>query len=152
MIPVLTVDEKYIDTQWKNKDNAEWVKTVCTTIELFDGTPVYKCDDFFVQMKVFNEWKDTERTFFEYGYCDTEDALVKYLKKYKDDPDNPYFVKIGGMDMDYEKYYKNGSYINKDGVDTESDYYDYIDEHPEMEVKQDVEGKWITFNIYKLHK
>ena len=54
------------------------------------------------------------------------------------------------MDMDYEKYYKNGSYINKDGVDTELDYYEYIDEHPEMEVPQDVENKWITFIIRKL--
>ena len=56
------------------------------------------------------------------------------------------------MSMDYEKYYKNGTYINKDGIDTGADYYNYIDEHPEMKVPQEIENKWICFTIRKLNK
>ena len=78
--------------------------------------------------------------------ADTEAAVEKYLQDYIDDPD-PYFVELGLMSMDYEKYYKNGSYINEDGVDTGGDYYDI-----EFETKptQQYEGEWVTFAVYRL--
>ena len=154
MIPKLTLDIDSINSQWKEQEGVDFVKKLCKPITLKDGTEAYRCDNNWVDMKVFNEFKEISNLseFFEYGYCDTEDSLVKYLQKFKDDKENNYFVEINTMSMDYEKYYKNGSYINKDGVDTEEDYYYYIDEHPEMEVPQDVEGEWITFAIYKLEK
>ena len=153
MIPLLTVDKKYIDANWETKESADWVKDYCEVILAGDEIPVYKCDDSWVRLGVFVEYKDVERMseFSEYGYCDTEDALVKYLRKY-DVEDGDYFVEIDGLDMDYEKYYKFGSYINKDGEDTGMDYYDYIDENPDMKVDQDVKGRWIKFCVYRLKK
>lgn len=154
MIPLLTVDKEYIDANWETKESADWVKDFCEVILAGDEIPVYKCDDNWVRMGVFVEYKDVERMseFSEYGYCDTEDALVKFLKEYDIDKDNMYFVEIGGLNMDYEKYYKFGSYVNKDGEDTGMDYYNYIDMNPDMKVDQDVKGKWIRFCIYRLKK
>ena len=148
MIPLLNVDKEYIDANWETKESADWVKDFCEVILAGDEIPVYKCDDSWVRLGVFVEYKDVERMseFSDYGYCDTEEALVKYLRKY-DVEAGDYFVEIGGLDMDYEKYYKFGSYINKDGEDTGMDYYDYIDEHPEMKVEQDVKGRWIRFCV-----
>ncbi len=152
MIPKLTIDKESVASQWDDESARDYVSNLCSPIMLEDDLPLYKCDDSWVNLKVFNEAKSTCRIsdFFKYGYCDTENALKKYLQTYKEDTENSYFVEVGTMSMDYEKYYKNGSYINKDGVNTEEDYYDYIDKHPEMETQQDIENKWITFAIYKI--
>ena len=154
MIPKLTIDKESITETWEGKeDSIEFVMNLCDVVYADNNDiPLYTCDESFVDMGVFKEFKKVcpISECFIYGYCDTEDALIKYLQKFVDDKENNYFVNIGGMSMDYEKYYKNGSYINKDGVDTETDYYVYIGEHPEMYVKQDIENKWITFNIFKL--
>lgn len=156
MIPFLTIDEEFVQNTWKDDESSrEWVTENCDVVYADNSNvPLYTCDDSWVKMGVFNEYKQILpiSEFYEYGYCDTEDALLKYLQSYVDDKDNNYFVTIGTMSMDYEKYYKNGTYINKDGVDTKKDYYDYIDEHPQMEVEQDFENKWITFTICKLTK
>lgn len=154
MIPILTIDMESVIKNWEGKeDSIEWVKRYCGVVNAKNSNiPLYLCDENWINMGVFNEFKKTFPTSecFIYGYCDTEDSLVKYLQQYVVDKENNYFVHIGFMDMDYEKYYKNGSYINKDGIDTEEDYYSYIDEHPEMEIEQDYENKWITFTITKL--
>lgn len=156
MIPELTLDIESIVKHWKgNEDSIQWVKEHCDVFHAENSDiPLYICLDTFVDMGVFKEFKKTYpiSEFFVYGYCDTEDSLVKYLQNYVDDKENNYFVMFNFMSMDYEKYYKQGSYINKDGIDTDEDYYEYIRKHPEMEVSQDYENKWITFSIVKLKK
>ena len=83
----------------------------------------------------------------DYVYADTEAAIEKYLKRYIDDPDNKYFVEAGLMSKDYEKYYKNGPYVNADGIDTGQDFYDiYTNEEDEPET--DYENAWVTVSIY----
>ena len=109
-----------------------------------------------IELNVYNEFNKLVTSKYSaynhiYGYCDTEDALIKYLKKFIDDNDS-WFTSVNLMSMDYEKYYKNGTYINKDGIDTNKDYYDYIDEHPDMEVSKDYDNNWIHFVIYRLLK
>ena len=158
MIEKLTLDEESLK-QWKDEKDREEVRKLCGCVEISDNEekiiiPAYWCDDLWVNtLKVFKEHKSLTKIqdCFIYGYCDTEDALVKYLKEYYDDPDNSYFVTVSTMSMDYEKYYKNGTYVNKDGVNTHQDYFDYIDEHPEMKVEQDIEGKWIHYCIRKFN-
>jgi hypothetical protein len=86
----------------------------------------------------------------DYGYADTEAAIEKYLQQYIDEPNELYFVEIGLMCMDYDKYYKNGSYINEDGEDTEMDYWDYWDDDSENKPTQEYEGNWVTFTVYIL--
>lgn len=151
MIPLLTIDKESVEKNWAKEEDRKWVYDYVNP--MFAGDiPTYQCDDNWVRMGVFKEFKKCVPVseFFEYGYCDTEESLVRYLKQYTDDTENQYFVEIGTMSMDYEKYYKNGSYVNKDGVDTGEDYYQYIDEHPEMKVSQDIKNEWITFAIYKI--
>lgn len=152
MIPHLKINEKAIEEHWDTPESRKDTINLLNKVVHFDNTEiyVYLFQDFWLKFGVFEEYSGIEQGFSDYGYCDTQDALIKYLQKYVEDKESDYFVNVGFMDMDYEKYYKNGSYINKDGVDTESDYYEYIDEHPEMEVPQDVENKWITFSIRKL--
>lgn len=94
----------------------------------------------------FKGYEKYRASLLDYGYADTEAAVEKYLQDYIDDPD-PYFVELGLMSMDYEKYYKNGSYINEDGVDTGEDYYDI---EFETEPTQEYEGNWVKFSVYRL--
>lgn len=151
MIPVLTIDKEAL--QKEKKEFIDYVNKYGTPIYPYHSDiPLYRLDRYCVTMGIFNEYKSVSplSEFFEFGYCDTEESLDKYLQQYEDDKDNNYFVNVGTMSMDYEKYYKNGTYINKNGIDTKEDYYDYINEHPEMKVEQDVENHWITFSIYKL--
>ena len=154
MIPLLTVDKKHIDAAWKTKEDADWVKNFCDVIFIEKEIPAYQCDDNWIRLGVFAEYKEVVdwKEFFKYGYCDTEESLAKYLKKYREDKENDYFVNVGLLEMDNEKYYKFGTYVNKEGENTDMDYYVYIDEHPDMKVDQDVKENWITFCIYKLKK
>lgn len=155
MIPLLTIDTEFVNKNWESKEDIDFVMNHCDVVYAKDHTiPLYYCDDNWVNMGVFKEYKKTVpiSDFFESEYCDTEDALIKYLQQYVNDKENSYFVKVGSMSMEYDKYYKEGSYINKDGEDTGDDYYSYIEQHPEMEVEQDFENQWYTFNIFKLKK
>lgn len=83
----------------------------------------------------------------DYGYADTEAAIEKYLQRYIDDLDNKYFVEVGLMEKDYEKYYKDGPYINSDGIDTGQDFYD-IYTNTEDEPETEYENSWVTVTIY----
>jgi hypothetical protein len=152
MIPELIIDKKYIQENWNTPEAAEeTIKLLENCVQLKGSNfPVYLFQEMWITMNVFKQFKNLDKEFFEYGYGDTEESISKYLQKYADDKENNYFVYVSLMSMDYEKYYKNGSYINKDGVDTNEDYYEYIDQHPEMEVPQDFENQWIHFCISKL--
>ena len=153
MIPDLTVDMEMVAKNWPPKAQRATLKIIENSCVL-RGTDfqVHCFADFWVPMGVFKEFNKLAPVgdFYEYGYGDTEEAIGKYLRKYADDKENNYFVEVGLLDMDNEKYYKFGSYINKDGVDTEDDYYSYITNHPSMKVKQDFKGQWIRFSIRKL--
>jgi len=149
MFPKLTIDNESIEKNWKDPDSRNHVLKICEENALDDGTPFYTCDDVFVTLGVFNEVKSIKGSLIDYGYCDTEDALIKYLEPFKKDS-KKYFLDISLLSMDNEKYYKFGSYINKDGVDTEDDYWYWIDEHPEYKVPQQFEGRWIHFEISEI--
>ena len=100
----------------------------------------------------FKGYENHRAILLDYGYADTEAAVEKYLQQYIDEPNELYFVELGLMSMDYEKYYKNGSYINEDGEDTMMDYWDYWDDS-ENEHTQEYEGNWVKFSVYILeHK
>lgn len=152
MIPELIIDKDYIKENWNTPEaTEETIKLLENRVQLkCSNFPVYLFQEMWITMNVFKQFKNLDKEFFEYGYGDTEESISKYLQKYADDKENNYFVYVSLMSMDYEKYYKNGSYINKDDVDTNEDYYEYIDQHPEMEVTQDFENQWIHFCISKL--
>ena len=152
MIPLLEIDNESIERNWKEKEYQESVKKMVKA-DFLDNSeiPVYTCSDGFLGLNVYVGIKGRAplSEFFEYGYCDNDAALVKYLQPYIESQDE-YYVTVGLMSKDNEKYYKNGSYINKDGIDTEEDYWPYADEHPEMVGEEEYENSWLDFGIYKL--
>lgn len=153
MIPILTMDEDFILKHPDPEEMSSYARRYCSTIFIGDKIPVYPCGVHWVDVGLFKEYKQSNSVSEAIsGYCDTEESFAKLLQKYVDDKENNYFVNVGFMDMDREKYYKVGSYYNKEGIDTELDYYDYISKHPEMKVKQSYENKWITFMIHRLSK
>lgn len=103
---------------------------------------------------VFEGFNQLEYT-HEYGYANTRESIKKYLKQYADDTTKNYAVLINVMDRETEKYYKNGSYINHEGINTGTDdYWWYIENHPEEENFIDEDCKkddfWITFFIIEI--
>ena len=152
MIPLLEIDNEGIERNWKNKEDQDYVKKT-VSVNFLDNSeiPVYTCDDLFLNLDVYKGIKGRTplKECFVYGYCDNDDALVKYLQPYIESP-NEYYVAVSLMSKDYEKYYKNGSYINKDGIDTDEDYWIYTDEHPEMVGEEEYENAWLQFTIYQL--
>lgn len=155
MLPELTPDTEYIQSNWP-EDCWKEVEKIIEAVALDKleyGIPVYSCEDYWVKLGVFKEFNGMApmSDYFEYGYCDTQESLRKYLQPLIESEEN-YFVTVGGMSMDNEKYYKQGTYINKYGVDTGEDYWPYIEAHPEMKIEQEFNNKWLTFSIRKLIK
>ena len=152
MIPHLTINENYVRKIWKGPD-INYVIKRCSEGKLDDGTPVHFCDVSWLGHAngegVFNEEKKIVEHLVDYGYCDTEDALIKYLKQWNES-EKEYFVEICLLDMNNEKYYKYGSYINKDGVDTEEDYYPWIEQNPDYKVEQEYKDRWIGVAISQI--
>lgn len=152
MIPKLEIDIEAIKNNWDTEEQQQDAINIIksTSISGKEGEiEAYLCDECWVKIGVFKQFKNVVKSLVEYGYCDNEESLIKYLKPYIDSEKN-YFIHVDLLSMDYEKYYKSGSYINKDGIDTGFDYYDWIDMHPEDEIPQQIENHWISFTINEI--
>ena len=147
-----------------NKESIkDWTDDQKATIEKYavplnDFLPEYHFYTWFVEFcikeGIFYGFNHMESTLV-YGYANTRESLKKYLKQYADDTTKNYVVLINIMDRDTEKYYKNGPYINYEGIDTETDdYWRYIKSHPEEENFIDEDCKkdnfWITFYLFEI--
>ena len=149
MIPKLTLDIEAIHENWKEHPES-WpeIEKIYDLVKIGDGSiPAYPyhCAYIFIKLGVFKEFKNVADPSYDYGYCDSESALIKYLQKYIESEEN-FFIEVGLLDMEYENYYEFGTYIDENGVDTEDDY-DWDNEH-----EQQYPGFWIRFNVVKLLK
>lgn len=81
-----------------------------------------------------------------YGFCDTEKAILKYLKNYINDNEH-YLIEIGLTSIDYDNYHKQGPFINDYGKEVYEDYWDYVED---IDVIRDINDYWITFSVYRL--
>ena len=87
----------------------------------------------------------------DYGYGLTFTSLEKYLNdKYSNDNDE-YFIVAYTMPMDYEKYYKNGYFIDLDGINTGNDFWILSDANKLAKIAE-IENTWIAYVVYKLKK
>jgi hypothetical protein len=147
MIPKL----EFTAESWPEEYRAEVVEALDKHFDL-NGNEDIRCHPHNANGHIyaFKGYENYRATLLDYGYADTEAAIEKYLQQYIDEPNELYFVEIGLMCMDYDKYYKNGSYINEDGEDTEMDYWDYWDDDSENKPTQEYEGNWVTFTVYIL--
>lgn len=143
MIPKL----EFTAESWSEEYRAEVVEALDKHFDL-NGNEDIRCHPHNANGHIyaFKGYENYRASLLDYGYADTEAAVEKYIQDYIDDPD-PYFVEVGLMNMDYEKYYKNGTYINEDGIDTGRDYWDI---EFETEPKQEHEGYWVKFAVYRL--
>lgn len=157
MIPILTLNKDAILKTCSEEIYEKYIKDPGKPVIFEDGdirVPVYYGQPEWVDWGAYKEYVrvSPSNEFSVYGYCDTKRALVRYLKPYLEDKDNDYYVSIGFLNMDNEKVYKFGSYINEDGEDTEGDYSEYIRTNPEIRVEHEFIGDWLTFSIRKLIK
>ena len=143
MIPKL----EFTAESWPEEYRAEVVEALDKHFDI-NGNEDIRCHPHNANGHIyaFKGYENYRASLLDYGYADTEAAVEKYIQDYIDDPD-PYFVEVGLMNMDYEKYYKNGTYINEDGIDTGRDYWDI---EFETEPKQEHEGYWVKFAVYRL--
>lgn len=143
MIPKL----EFTAESWPEEYRAEVVEALDRHFDLNDNEEI-RCHPYNANCHIyaFKGYENYRASLLDYGYADTEAAVEKYLQDYIDDPD-PYFVEVGLMSMDYDGYYKNGSYINEDGIDTDKDYWDI---QFETEPKQEHEGYWVKFAVFRL--
>lgn len=146
MIPKLTFTAK----SWPEENQKEAERIFGETIPLNGNKDIlcYRIDPSGV-MFAYEGYEDHFPYMEKYGYADTEEAIEKYLKPYIEDPEKEYFIELGLMSKDYDKYYKNGYYINENGEDTGIDFYD-IYEDEESEPETEYENAWVTFVIYEL--
>lgn len=152
MIPQLKININVMK-DWTD-DQRETVYKFVTPIK--DLLPYYSYGEFAefcVKEGLFEGFNCSVMT-HNYGYANTRESIKKYLKQFDDDTTKNYLVVLNIMDREYEKYYKNGSYINHEGIDTETDYWRYVENHPEEENFIDTDCKkdnfWITFVLYEI--
>lgn len=101
-------------------------------------------------IELYKGYDNCRAIIHEYGYADTEAAIEKYVQQFINDPDNEYFIEIGLMSKDYEKYYKNGTYIDENGIDTGEDFYDIYTDGSEPETQY--ENSWVVVTIFKIER
>lgn len=149
MIPHLTFDREAAKKAWPDYteeqiDNDIAKYAVAVNLSEHYDVEAHVSDECFGNLGIYKEIKKLKTSPLEYGYASTQDALAKYLSKYGEGPDKKYYIYAHMLSMDYEKYYKFGSYINNDGVNTGDDYdWDSDDE-------QQFENEWIAFCVYEV--
>lgn len=98
----------------------------------------------------FNETTPEDRFELEnYGYSESEDELVAYLNnEYGEQNPDMFAVEVKRI-QDYEKLYKNGTFI-KNGADTEDSYNCWFNEHggePECQYGKTEDGRNIFIHV-----
>lgn len=146
MIPKL----EFTAESWNEEDREEVTKILDRQF-ILNGNEDILChpDNANCWLYAYKGYENHKAELIDYGYASTEAAIEKFLQIYKDDSNTEYFIELGLMSMKNESYYKNGTYINENGEDTGDDYWNIeFDEEP----KQDYEGCWVTFSVFKLIK
>lgn len=148
MIRPLKVNNDHIDSYWSIEDSRNMIKKKLSTIVEEFNMPVYLSGaEYFINCCKGFEDKDTGFP-VDCGYGLTFESLNKYLgNHYGENNRNEYLVCVHTLPMENEKVYKNGNYINLNGDNTNSDYYDYTDFN---KANADIENTFIGFDIFLL--
>ena len=98
----------------------------------------------------YKGYENCNALIYDYGYASTEASIEKYVQQFINDPHNEYFIEIGLIPKDYEKYYKHGTYIDENGIDTGEDFYDIYKDGIEPETQY--KNSWVTVTIFKIKR
>lgn len=150
MIPKLIFDKEKNRKGYRGTD--EEFEKFC---KLFDTFSEFSFDAYHDNanclLSCFDGYEDWHQPHIvDYGYALTPEAVEKYiLANYGDNNPNKYFIEVGLMSFDHEKPWKQGTYIDKDGNNTQEDYYDV--EGIEEEMKHPyIDNRFITFSVHDL--
>ena len=147
MIPILKPNEKFF--VGLEDDVAKWYTEKSEPIAFFNNIPIYRNDvDTDVKKDcLFDEYITASIDTF--GYCPSEDALIKILEPFQKDNKKKYLVTAFWVDKYVADCDDSYRYLyNENGEDMRMNYPDYVDEygHPTTELK----NKIISFDIYQL--
>lgn len=156
MFPNYEVDIDFIKENWKNPDESVKIITerVLVPVEDFKQVQVFYHGVEFFSCCFKGHHQNIEvgnLKVVKYGYALTAESIEKYLLENYADDENEYLVEVDLMSMDYEKYYKNGCFVDLDGNYTHRDFYD-LDDCDELEKKAQFENNWIMFRIFDINK
>lgn len=161
MIPKLKFTPSKNKASYKGTD-AEF-KEFCTLFEkvddfkkfpvYFDGTNcLISCFDGY-------EWHKHQPKLVDYGYGLTVKSIEKYIEtNYGSSNSKNYLIEAGLMSFEYEKPWKQGSYVDLDGTKTGWQFEDFEDgRNGTMTIQgteddAEIEGQFITFSVYELNE
>lgn len=102
-------------------------------------------------LNCFNGYEDwNQPNILDYGYALTPEAIDKYIiSNYNDNNPNKFLIEIGLMSFDYDKPWKCGTYVDKEGNNTYEDYYNIDSVKDEMKNSY-INNCFITFGVYDI--
>ena len=150
MIRKLEINDNAIISKWTDEQDREYVREKLNTFVNEFNIPVYfKGSEYFIHCFDGYEHMTYPPLPVDYGYGLTFKSLEKYLNdKYGNDNDE-YFIVAYTMPMDYEKYYRNGYFIDLYGINTGNDFWILSDANKLAKI-EDIENTWIAYVVYKL--
>ena len=151
MINKLEINDDVIITNWTDEQDRNYMREKLNTLVEEFNIPVYfKGSEHFLYCFDGYEHITSTPLSIDYGYGLTFKSLEKYLKdKYGDGNKGEYFIVAYTMSMDYEKYYKNGTFVDLNGKNTGEDFW-YQKNADDLAKKADIENYWIAYCVYDL--
>lgn len=152
MLPELEIDIERVKKDYPQKEDQENITETLQKFDNFTSIPVFPVmAEYFANYFIGHENIDSDLEIVDYKYGLTIESIEKYItNEYSDDADE-YLIVGTIMSMDYEKYYKNGTFVDLDGNATYEDFYD-IKNWEELKKKADFGNHWIRFTVYNLNK
>lgn len=147
MIVSIIPDKEYIEKTWK-KDSKKIYEYIDTVAIGDDGTPYYYSHvDIWIDCGVAKNL-ESKAKLITYSYANHSNHIDKYLEKYKKDNET-YIACLGVFSREYEKPWKHGYFIDKNGVQTGNDYWDYESTGKEDE-EWEYDDYFVNFLIFKV--
>lgn len=156
MFPRYEVDIDFIKKNWKDPEKSvkDITERILNPLSDFKQIQVFGPHVEFFSCCFKGHHQNTHTgnlKMVKYGYALTVESIEKFLLENYADDENEYLVEADLMSMDYEKYYKNGRFVDLEGNYTGRDFYQ-LDDCDELEKKAQFENNWIHFCIYDINR
>ena len=160
MIADLKLNEKYLRDGWKGSQE-DLENLINKTLKQFKvgKYPAYKINtDIFLHCFEGYEGRIDLRQpkMVDYGHAFTMSAIEKYIdNEYGDNDPTKYMIQLSLIDFDYENLYREGCFIDGDGVRKCASYDDLYDIEPNIQLidkpeNAEYENCFIGFSILQL--
>jgi len=152
MVGKFEIDDEVVELSWKGKRERKNIYEWLNPFKEFVKYDVYgRSAELFAWCFKGHVTANGNLKMIDYGYALDAGSIEKWLDANFANDENEYLVSCDLMSMDYEKYYKNGSFINQDGIDTGHDFYDEKN-YKQLEKQALVKNHWITVVVFDINK